>query len=220
MFLYDIHANPLTTIHPGAADAAIAADEAVVTTTAEVVGAAAVASSQETVSESSHNVNENNNNNREGRNVDNELSKTNAMEEMFLKKLSNKCSNKKDMSSCVMLKLMNYMNRLLKKSSLEISDSIEISQTSSAASSSAAEQPSIMNRDKLEMDETSRSYSEESMFTELISGKLWNFLKSRSLKWKLLPEAAVVLSTTSDEKGNLNLGVALRSSRSIEEGNF
>ncbi|XKL63307.1 hypothetical protein PGB90_005671 [Kerria lacca] len=148
---------------------------------------------------------------REGKSIDNELykGKIGAIEDALLRKLNSKC-NQKDISSCVMLKLVTYMNRLLKKSSLEISETLEITQTSPVVEEE-------IRKEDLEMDE-SRGYTDESVFGEIISEKLWSFVKSRSLKWKLLPEADVVLSTTSDNEGNVNMGVALRSAKAVETG--
>lgn len=50
------------------------------------------------------------------------------LEENFLKKLSSKCKEK-DNSSCVMLKLVNYMNKILKKPAVTINDKFELLQT-------------------------------------------------------------------------------------------
>lgn len=148
---------------------------------------------------------------RESKSIDNELykGKIGAIEDVLLRKLNSKC-NQKDISSCVMLKLVTYMNRLLKKSSLEITDSLEITQTSPVVEEE-------IKKEDLEVDE-SRGYTDESMFGEIISEKLWSFVKSRSLKWKLFPEADVVMSTTTDDAGNINMGLALRSARSVETG--
>lgn len=150
---------------------------------------------------------------REAKHIDNELykGKTSTIEDALLRKLNSKC-NQKDISSCVMLKLVTYMNRLLKKSSLEISDTVEITQTSPVVEEE-------IKKEDLEVDE-SRGYTDESIFGGIISEKLWSFVKSRSLKWKLLPEANVVLSTSSDDEGNINMGVALRSAKGLETGEY
>lgn len=50
------------------------------------------------------------------------------VEETFLKKLNLKCSQR-DNSSCIMLKLVTYMNRMLKKSSITLDDQVELIQT-------------------------------------------------------------------------------------------
>lgn len=52
----------------------------------------------------------------------------NQVEESLLQKLNLKCSQR-DPSSCAMLKLITYMNRLFKKANINIADNIEITQT-------------------------------------------------------------------------------------------
>lgn len=191
LFVSQIYANPVFSSTPvGEADVAT-----------EVTQPQNVEKTEKTVKEGV----------REAKSIDNELykGKVSAVEDALLRKLNAKC-NQKDVSSCVMLKFVTYMNRLLKKTSLEISDTLVISQTS------PAEEEEI-KKDDLEGDE-SRGFTDESVFGQLISEKLWSFVKSRSLKWKVLPEADVVLSTSSDEEGNVNMGVALRSARSVETG--
>lgn len=96
-----------------------------------------------------------------------------SVEETLLKKLNNKCSNR-DVSSCMMLKLMTYFNRLLKKSSIEIGD-VEITQTS--AVEAVAEDSSR----SLEFE----NLSEEAQMGQVMLDKAWSFVKSRSLKWKV-----------------------------------
>lgn len=96
------------------------------------------------------------------------------IEEALLKKLNTKCSQK-DMSSCVMLKLVTYMNRMLKKASIELGGDIEVTQTASED-----EVDNISSRNLDNKDET-----EEGQVTELIANKLWTFMRTRSLKWKV-----------------------------------
>lgn len=124
-----------------------------------------------------------------------------------MKKLNNKCSNR-DVSSCMMLKLVTYFNRMLKKSQLDIGD-VEITQTST-------ETVSV---------ESSRSYkdaekmSEESQFYQVIADKLYEFVRSRSLKWHVTDGADVLVSGGSNEHGGLNIGLSLRPTEgAVEEG--
>lgn len=74
----------------------------------------------------------------------------------------------------MMLKLITYFNYMLKKSSIEIGD-IEISQTASA----------------VEVEDSARSLnmenmSEEAQFAQILSQKAINFVRTRSLKWKVI----------------------------------
>lgn len=72
----------------------------------------------------------------------------------------------------MMLKLVTYFNRMLKKSQIELGD-VEITQTST-------ETPAV---------ETSRSLkdvekmSEEAQLSQVIGDKLYNFVRTRSMKW-------------------------------------
>lgn len=74
----------------------------------------------------------------------------------------------------MMLKLLTYFNYVLKNSSIEIGD-VEISQTST----------------EIDIKDTARSLnnienmSDEDQFTRILSKKVINFVKTRSLKWKV-----------------------------------
>ncbi|XP_063988819.1 uncharacterized protein LOC135168498 [Diachasmimorpha longicaudata] len=126
-------------------------------------------------------------------------------EEELMRKLNNKCSQN-DISSCVMLKLVTYMNKLMKKVSIELTDDIEIKKTSQAT-------------EEVITYESGRSSDEDSEFLDLVSSKVFAFLKSRSIKWRILPEDDVVVSASEDETGSLNLGLSIeRSDNPISEG--
>lgn len=76
-----------------------------------------------------------------------------------------------------MLKLVTYMNRMLKKTSIDIGGDIEVTQT---GSEEEVEDISV-NRSMDSKDET-----EEGQVSELIANKLWTFVRTRSLKWKVI----------------------------------
>lgn len=97
-----------------------------------------------------------------------------TVEEALLKKLNSKCSNR-DVSSCMMLKLVTYFNRLLKKSQIEVGD-FEITQTTT-------ESVSVNNARSLEEVE---KMSEEAQLTTVLADKAMSFLRTRSLKWKVI----------------------------------
>lgn len=126
-------------------------------------------------------------------------------EDELLRKLNAKCSQN-DISSCVMLKLVTYMNKLLKKASIELTDDIEIRKTSQAT-------------EEVVTFEAGRSKDEESEALDLITKKFYAFVKSRSIKWRILPEDDVVVSASEDESGSLNLGLSIeRADVSLEDG--
>jgi len=121
-----------------------------------------------------------------------------SVEETLLKKLNSKCTNR-DISSCMMLKLVTYFNRLLKKSQIEIGD-VEITQTST-------ETVSINNARSIE---DVQNMSEEEQLTSVIAEKAVNFIRTRSLKWKVMDEAEVVLSGKGEKDGGITFGFSLR----------
>lgn len=132
-------------------------------------------------------------------------------EEELLRKLNVKCSQN-DLSSCVMLKLVTYMNKLLKKASIELTDDIEIRKTSQATEEVVSFQSS---------GRSSNGADDESEIFDLIASKVYAFVKSRSIKWKFLPEDDVVVSAKEDENGSLNLGLAIeRSENAVQDGNY
>ncbi|GLH12218.1 Uncharacterized protein GBIM_16972, partial [Gryllus bimaculatus] len=51
---------------------------------------------------------------------------------------------------------------------------------------------------------------------QLIANKVWAFVKSRSLRWNIFPEADVVLSASPDNEGALNLGLSMRAGKAVE----
>ncbi|XP_058793626.1 uncharacterized protein LOC131665618 [Phymastichus coffea] len=128
-------------------------------------------------------------------------------EEELLRKLNVKCSQN-DLSSCVMLKLVTYMNKLLKKASFELTDDIEIRKTSQATEEIVSFQSSGRS-----------GHDDESDVFDLIASKVYAFVKSRSIKWRFLPEDDVVVSAKEDENGSLNLGLSIeRSENAVQDG--
>lgn len=58
--------------------------------------------------------------------------------------------------------------------------------------------------------------SDDATLSVLLAEKMWSFFRSRSLKWKPLSLANVILS--SDEEGKLNLGLSINTQRAMEAG--
>nr|XP_012228114.1 PREDICTED: uncharacterized protein LOC105675493 [Linepithema humile] len=126
-------------------------------------------------------------------------------EEELLRKLNSKCSQN-DISSCVMLKLVTYMNKLLKKASIELTDDIEIKKTSQTS-------------EDVITFEAGRSKDDETQVLDLVANKIYAFVKSRSIKWRILPEDDIVVSASEDETGSLNLGLSIeRSDKPLQDG--
>lgn len=126
-------------------------------------------------------------------------------EDELIEKLNNKCAAK-DVSGCVMLKLVTYMNKLMKKNSVEFGEAIEISKKDN---SQVEEEQTV---EVVQID-SGRSLSDESVFSEVMADKLSKFVKSRSLKVKVLPEADFVVST-ADQDSTLNFGLSIKTGES------
>ncbi|KAK4875553.1 hypothetical protein RN001_011975 [Aquatica leii] len=139
------------------------------------------------------------------RHIDNSVhvNEPSNIEETLMKKLNAKCTNS-DVSSCMMLKLVTYFNRLLKKSSIEFGD-VQITQTSAE----------VVTQDTSRSINT-ENMSEEAQLTEVVANKLWSFVKTRSLKWKVTDDADVVVSGGNGKDGSFNFGFSVKPNPSSE----
>lgn len=93
-----------------------------------------------------------------------------STEDSLLTKLNARCSQR-DTTACLMLKLVTYMNRLLKKSSIGFGESLTITQTTAVL-----EEESPLSRSLQE------DASDETQLGLLVANKLWNFVRSRYLE--------------------------------------
>lgn len=112
----------------------------------------------------------------------------------LLAKLNAKCSRKHE-TSCMMLKLVAYMNRLMKKSSIQVADSVEIVETI------GEKKPEEIDPEEQDESRSLDKQDEESLIGKVASEKLTNFVKSRSLVWSVLPGVQVVMDS------DMNLGL-------------
>lgn len=110
----------------------------------------------------------------------------------LLNKLNAKCSRKHE-TSCMMLKLVAYMNRLMKKSSIQVADSVEIVETISEKKPEEVEP---------EESRALEEQDEESLIGKVAAEKLTNFVQSRSLVWNVMNGVDLVVD--SDMSVGLN----------------
>ncbi|KAK6621957.1 hypothetical protein RUM44_001764 [Polyplax serrata] len=128
------------------------------------------------------------------------------VEESVLRKLNAKCAQR-DPSSCAMLKLITYMNRLFKKANIDISDNIEITQTTTVTEVKAEDLPRSISE-----------ASDEAQTAELLTAKFLSFVRSRALRLRLVPNLEAVITSNPDSNGNLNLGFSLNPVSETAEG--
>ncbi|XP_053953232.1 uncharacterized protein LOC128860029 [Anastrepha ludens] len=131
----------------------------------------------------------------------------NQLEEGFLRKLNIKCSQR-DNHSCMMLKLIVYMNRIFKKSSIEINENLKVSQNRDIDSIPDDPDDDLLLARSIESDDETLGL--------LVAGKIWKFIRSRTLRYKFSDNADFVLTT--EPKGNLNFGVSVSPVDALEEG--
>ncbi|XP_013115963.1 uncharacterized protein LOC106093456 [Stomoxys calcitrans] len=131
----------------------------------------------------------------------------NQLEEGFLRKLNTKCSQR-DNHSCMMLKLIVYMNRIFKKSSLEVNKKVTVTQNRDID-----EIPDDPEDDML----LARSIdSDDETLALLVASKVRKFISSRMLRYHFSDNADFVAYT--EPKGNLNFGVSISPAHAFDEG--
>uniref|UniRef100_T1H5W4 Uncharacterized protein n=1 Tax=Megaselia scalaris TaxID=36166 RepID=T1H5W4_MEGSC len=123
--------------------------------------------------------------------------------ERFLRKLYTKCNSNTDNHSCMMLKLILYMNKLFKKSTVSITDNIRVT-----------ENKNLDDPDDDIMLARSAKSDDETMGI-LLADKMWKFIRSRTLKYKVANNADLTLTTEPD--GNVNFGLSVNPVEMIEE---
>ncbi|XP_055382965.1 uncharacterized protein LOC129613069 [Condylostylus longicornis] len=131
------------------------------------------------------------------------------LEEGFIRKLNVKCSQR-DNHSCMMLKLIVYMNRIFKKSSIDINENLKVTQT---------REPTISDDNDNEDDEMlarSMENSDNEALGIIIGEKIWRFIRSRELRYHVADNADLIVTT--EPKGNLHLGLSISPIGAVEEG--
>lgn len=125
----------------------------------------------------------------------------NHYEAALLDKLNTRCT-KRETSACLMLKLVTYINRLMKKADIPVSDSLEITQTAEVVEEISTTLPPAGRE----------ATSDEEAVGDLIAVKMWDFVRTRALRWRVIPGSEVVFSTQPDKDGQLSIDLSLRQS--------
>ncbi|XP_055852408.1 uncharacterized protein LOC129916458 isoform X1 [Episyrphus balteatus] len=130
----------------------------------------------------------------------------NQLEEGFLRKLNTKCSQR-DNHSCMMLKLIVYMNRIFKKSSIDVNENVKVTENRGVDIPDDPDEDTLLARGLQSDDET---------LGLLVAGKIWRFIRSRTLRYKVTDNAEFIVTT--EPKGNINLGLSVSPTDVLEEG--
>ncbi|CAG4964248.1 unnamed protein product [Parnassius apollo] len=129
-------------------------------------------------------------------------------EESVKRGLSNKCVARQT-SSCLAIELVGYMDKILKTASFQLTDDIMIVDESNGT---AAKMP--VPSESLARAGTSL----EDKAQQIIMNKLWNFATTRSLRYRLLNNADVVISGKQEKDGSFDVGVSMKAPKAFETG--
>ncbi|XP_068625393.1 uncharacterized protein Osi3 [Battus philenor] len=129
-------------------------------------------------------------------------------EESVKRVLTNKCVAR-ETSSCLAVELMGYTDKILKTASIQLTDEVMIVDESDGA---AAKMP--IKSESLARAGTSL----EDKAQQIIMDKLWYFATTRSLRYRLLDNADVVISGKQEQDGSLGVGVSMKAPKPMETG--
>uniref|UniRef100_A0A2A4K2E1 Osiris 3 n=1 Tax=Heliothis virescens TaxID=7102 RepID=A0A2A4K2E1_HELVI len=121
-----------------------------------------------------------------------EIDKEKSPEEVLKRGLTNKCVQR-ETSSCIAIELVGYVDRMLRAASFQLGEDVMI------------------------VDERAGT-SLEDQAQQLIMDKLWHFVSSRSLRYRLLNDADLVISGKQEKDGSLGVGVSMKPPKVYESG--
>lgn len=129
-----------------------------------------------------------------------------------------------------MLKWMAYMNRMLKKSTIDVGGNFQLSHighgidvSMTAGDGSAADTAggtgstgTAMDDDDDLMLSRSAARSDEEQLSYLVADKIWQFFRSRTLRYKMTDDADIIIAP--EPRGNVNIGLSINPSGAFETG--
>ncbi|ALC46834.1 Osi3 [Drosophila busckii] len=107
-----------------------------------------------------------------------------------------------------MLKTIVFLDRLMKKSNIDVSENLRVSRN--------RDLPDVPDDSEDELLLARAMGSDEESYGLLIANKLWRFLRSRTLRYKFSDNADFVVN--GEPQGSLNIGVSVRPIEALEEG--
>ncbi|XP_072935423.1 uncharacterized protein Osi3 isoform X2 [Epargyreus clarus] len=138
--------------------------------------------------------------------IDNETSL--PSEETLRRLINTKCASR-EASSCIASELIGYVDRMLRTASVQLTDDMMIVDESNGAGAEIPVKPESLAR---------AGTSIEDQAQQLIMDKLWNFATTRSIRYRLLDNADVVIAGKQDKDGSLGVGVSMKAPKAIESG--
>ncbi|KAJ2940086.1 hypothetical protein O0L34_g14123 [Tuta absoluta] len=129
-------------------------------------------------------------------------------EESLKRGLSNKCAAR-ETSSCIAYELVGYVDRMLRTASFQLSDDVMVVDDSNGAAAEIPVKPESLARSGTSLEDQAQ---------QVIQEKLFNFATTRSLRYRLLDNADLVISGQQENDGSLGVGVSLKAPRQMESG--
>ncbi|XP_028169347.1 uncharacterized protein LOC114359254 isoform X2 [Ostrinia furnacalis] len=129
-------------------------------------------------------------------------------EESLKRGLSNKCAQR-ETSACIAAELVGYVDRMLRTASVQLSEDAMIVDESNGAAAEVTVRPETLAR---------AGHSLEDQAQQLIMDKLYAFATTRSLRYRLLDNADLVISGKTEKDGTLGVGVSMKAPKAIETG--
>lgn len=129
-------------------------------------------------------------------------------EESLKRGLSNKCGAREP-SSCIALEFVGYVDRMLRTASFQLTDDLMIVDESNGVAAETQIKPETLARAGTSLEDQAQ---------QLLMSKLWTYGTTRSLRYRLMNNADLVISGSQENDGSLGLAVSLKAPKAIETG--
>ncbi|XP_045486102.1 uncharacterized protein LOC111002012 [Pieris rapae] len=129
-------------------------------------------------------------------------------EETLKNGLSNQCANRQT-SSCIAVEFVGYVDRMLRTAAFQLSDDMMIVDESNGLAAEMPIKPETLARAGTSLEDQAQ---------QVIMEKLWNFATTRSLRYRILDNADVVIAGKQEKDGSLGVGVSMKAPKVFESG--
>ncbi|XP_041985367.1 uncharacterized protein LOC121737747 isoform X2 [Aricia agestis] len=134
--------------------------------------------------------------------------RSNETEEALKRGLSAKCVSR-ETSSCIAVELVGYVDRMLRTAAFQLSDDMMVVDESNGAAADIPTKPEQLARAGTSLEDQAQA---------LIMDKLWHFATTRSLRYRVMDGADLVISPKQEADGTMGVGVTMKAPKAIETG--
>ncbi|XP_037295815.1 uncharacterized protein LOC119189646 [Manduca sexta] len=129
-------------------------------------------------------------------------------EDSLKRGLSTKCAAR-ETSACIAHELVTYVDRMLRTASVQLSDDLMIVDESHGAAADMPVSSESIGRAGTSLQEQAQ---------QVIFDKLWTFATTRSLRYRLLDGADLVVAGKQENDGSFGVGVSVKAAKPMETG--